>query len=158
MQKVETLLDPTCLPFIVYCLLFTMITGIQHLARHFVRSVQSETGIELDYNHVAIKWLDGYIENIRTHYTAETVPAGLVQSVGAFVGECIIATYGGHWGHDRESDEWGVAVPVNGGDVWLYPFNKVYKHFAAGHEHSIGLFFEAIKNLTDPTRDWHIST
>lgn len=131
-----------------------MIAGIQHLARHFVRSVHGETSIELEYNHVAVKWLDSYITTIRPRYTAETVPPGLVQSIGAFLGECIIATYGGHWGHERDSDEWGIALPVQAGEIWVYPFNKVYKHFAAGDEHSVGVFFEAIPALLDPARNW----
>ena len=131
-----------------------IVAGLEHLAQHFVRSVQSQLGIELEYNHVAVKWLNTYIEQIRPNYEPEQVPPNLVQSLGAFLGACIIANYGGRWGHEHESNDWGIALPVQGGDIWVYPFNKVYKHIAAGEEHSVRMFYEAIPNLIDPSRNW----
>ena len=130
-----------------------MVQGIEHLARHFVRVIYTELDVTLQYDLAAVRTLDAYIEQVRPNYSAETVPPGLVQSIGAFLGACIVATYGGRWASD-DDNEWGLALPVAGGDIWVYPFNKVYKHFAAGAEHSVRVFFEAIPELLNPKRDW----
>lgn len=131
-----------------------MVAGIEHLARHFVRVIKTELDVVLEYDAVAVRTLDAYIEQIRSRYTPETVPPGLVQSIGAFLGACIIAAYGGRWGQETETDEWGIVLPVQGGEVWLFPFNKVYKQFVSGNQNSVLVFYEAIKTLLDPTRDW----
>ena len=131
-----------------------MIQGIEHLARHFVRVIKNELDVELGYDAAAVRTLDAYIEQIRANYSAETVPPGLVQSIGAFLGACVIAAYGGRWGVERETGEWGIALPVKGGEVWVFPFNKVYKHFVSGPENSIRVFYSAIQTLIDPERDW----
>ena len=131
-----------------------MVQGIEHLASHFVRVIKTELDIDLEYDPAAVNTLDAYIEQIRPNYTPETIPPGLVQSIGAFLGACIIATYGGRWAVDAEDGDWGVALPVKAGDIWVYPFNKVYKHIAAGAEHSIRVFFEAIPQVLNPERDW----
>ncbi|MBA3468060.1 MAG: hypothetical protein H0T53_00315 [Herpetosiphonaceae bacterium] len=131
-----------------------MVQGIEHLGRHFVQVIKTELEVDLEYDAAAVHTLDAYIEQIRGNYTAETVPTGLVQSIGAFLGACIIAAYGGRWGQESETSDWGIALPVRDGEIWVFPFNKVYKHFVSGPENSVHVFYTAIQTLLDPERDW----
>jgi hypothetical protein len=131
-----------------------MVQGIEHLARNFVHIIKTELDVELGYDSAAVSTLDAYIEQIRGNYSTETVPPGLVQSIGAFLGACVIAAYGGRWGQEHETGEWGIALPVKGGEIWVFPFNKVYKHFVSGRENSVQVFYSAIGTLIDPERDW----
>jgi hypothetical protein len=94
-----------------------MVQGIEHLASHFVRVIKTELDIDLEYDPAAVNTLDAYIEQIRPNYTPESIPPGLVQSIGAFLGACIIATYGGRWAVDADDGDWGVARPEISGSI-----------------------------------------
>lgn len=130
-----------------------MIAGIEHLARHFARTIKAQQQIEVGYDAEAAAALSHFIDQLREQHT-DAVPDQLVQTLGAFLGECIRAVYGGAWGHDADSGEWGIAIPVRGGDVWAFPFGKVYKHFALGGAETVGEFFSALSYLTDPRYNW----
>ncbi len=130
-----------------------MVAGIKHLATHFVRTIKAQLDVEVGYDAEAVKALSDYIDQLRPTYS-EGVPPGLIQTLGAFLGECVCTVYGGTWAFDEETNEWGVAVPVKGGDMWTYPFSKVFKHFLDGQKESVGEFFHALSYLTDPKYNW----
>lgn len=131
----------------------TIIAGIKHLAHHFVRTIKEQLDVDVAYDAEAVRTLDAYIEQLRPQYE-DGVPPGLIQTMGAFLGECVRAEYGGEWAFDEDNGEWGIAIPVRGGDVWAYPFSKVFKHFLDGKAQSILQFFEALKTITDPKYNW----
>lgn len=130
-----------------------MVEGILHLAQHFVRTIKAEQHIDVEYDSEAAHALSHFIDQFRHQYT-DDVPPEMVQTMGAFLGECIRAVYGGGWGQESDTGEWGVAIPVRGGDVWTFPFSKVYKHFAQGSSESVGEFFDALRYLTNPDYNW----
>ena len=130
-----------------------MIAGIQHLAQHMVRTIKTELDVELDFDAAAAHTLSAYIDQIRPRYP-DGVPQGLVQTLGAFLGECIRATYGGAWAYEEGALEWGLAIPAQSGHLWAFPFRRVYRHFAQGQAESVAQFFDSLKLLTDPRYVW----
>jgi hypothetical protein len=62
-----------------------------------------------------------------------------VSLLGAFLGEAIIATYGGAW----QQSEQGLALSIqSGGQVHiLQPFEKVHKRLTNGSEDSLHFYF-----------------
>jgi hypothetical protein len=100
------------------------------------------SGIEnFGYNAESVVWLDGFIERqrVRPEFADEASIEQMSQTLGSFVGECVIACYGGEW---REEDgSW--AIDFGGGNV-AYPFNKVRKQFLHGEEDSVQSWFQTI--------------
>ncbi|XGV95508.1 MAG: hypothetical protein ACAF41_22525 [Leptolyngbya sp. BL-A-14] len=95
------------------------------------------------YNLESVAWVDGFIERQRNRpdFSQDSIDR-LVQNLGSFIGECIIACYGGAWQH--EEGTWAVAFNQNN---FVFPFNKVRKQFVSGSEDSIRSFFEMIPIL-----------
>ena len=91
-----------------------------------------------------MKWLDGYIERIHRHFGEDEVK-GLTNSMGAFLGECIIANYGGVW---RKSENGELGIYFNSGDS-AFPFAKVEKQLRNGGIDSILSFYEVIPLIFD---------
>lgn len=106
----------------------------------------SGLGAGFGYNAQSLEWLDGYIEETRgLERTSEELEA-LERVIGAYLGECMIATYGGKW--EKSEDGWGVTINDS---LTVFPFRKVAKQFAYGHENSIYSMFGMIPNLShDP--------
>ena len=78
---------------------------LKELARKLISTCSDMLGVDLCYDRASVEWLDGYIERIRPGLDESSV-VGLTNSIGSFLGECIIANYGGRW---RESEGgWGV--------------------------------------------------
>ncbi|MBF0398491.1 MAG: hypothetical protein HQK78_17075 [Desulfobacterales bacterium] len=65
--------------------------------------------------------------------------SGLVNTIGAFLGECIIAEYGGVWEHT--DDGWCVSFDQTNR---AFPFTKVRKQLENGPDDSIYSFFTVI--------------
>ena len=116
-----------------------MVQGIQHLAQNMVKIIKTELDVEIGYDPESAHTLSSYIDQIRPQYP-DGVPQGLVQTLGAFLGECIRATYGGEWSHETESNEWGIAIPAQDGHLWAFPFRRVFRHFAKGEQESVAQF------------------
>jgi hypothetical protein len=75
----------------------------RQLAESVVSRMREELGIELKYDQESIEWLDGYIERIRPELKEDSY-SGLATTLGAYVGETIIATYGGSWDYFEKED------------------------------------------------------
>jgi len=97
--------------------------------------------VEFGYNAPSVWWLDGYIERQRERPESNDneFVEGLVSVLGSWLGECIIACYGGEW---AEIDGgWGVRFDESNA---AFPFSKVRKHFRNGSSDSVWSFFETI--------------
>ena len=108
------------------------------LAARFVEVISRDAGVELGYTQESVEWADGYVERLRQTVDEETA-LQLSKFVGAFLGECIIANFGGAW---REGEgAWGVYFD---GENAAFPFAKVQKQFENGAEDSILSFYTVI--------------
>jgi len=116
-----------------------------------VVSQMRELGVELNYDKQSIEWLDGYIERIRTELKQESY-SGLATALGAYVGETIIAIYGGAWDYFQKLDQWGVRFDEKSG---AFPMSKVYKQLEDGHDsgESILSFFTVLPIILEEGKE-----
>lgn len=114
-------------------------------AAFVVSACQPLTGFEFNYSAGSIKWLDSYIERIRTEPPTDDERQQLVSNLGSYLGEAIIAAYGGTW----SQDEFGWHIRFDEKNR-AYPFNKVAKQFLNGSEDSIFGFYSSIAPLQGP--------
>ena len=82
------------------------------------------------YNAASVEWLDGFIERqrIRPEFD-DSERSQLVSNIGSYLGECVIACFGGAW--QLRDGMWCVAF--NSANA-AFPFNKVMKQFKNGRE------------------------
>ena len=114
---------------------------IKELAQKLIDTCSEKLGVQLSYDRASVEWLDGYIERIRPHLDESSI-GGVANSIGAFLGECIIANYGGQW---RESEgTWGVFFSERDDRSAAFPLNKVRKQLLNGSEDSILSFYDVI--------------
>jgi hypothetical protein len=92
----------------------------------------------LGYDERSVEWLDGFIERQRLRMEPEK-SAGLAQTLGCFLGECICRNFGGEW----QETEYGPAVVFSDGNA-CYPLNKTGKQFANGADDSVLSFYRTI--------------
>ncbi len=118
------------------------------IAENVVSQMRKELGVELKYDKESIEWLDHYIDRIRPQLKKESY-AGLAMSLGAYVGETIIAAYGGAWDYFPKLDQWGIRFGAQNG---AFPFSKVYKQLEGGEMESILSFFTILPRIIDETR------
>ena len=120
---------------------------IKKLADNLISHISEALGVHLKYDRASVKWIDDFIERIRPHVDADSIE-GLSNSIGAFLGECFIANYGGGW---RQSDDgaWGVYFDDKNA---AYPLAKVQKQLLNGHEDSILSFYTIIPIVFDRAR------
>lgn len=113
--------------------------------------------LNLDYDAKSIKFIEEFIERQRNNFDTEQ-RKGLVNSIGSFVGECVIKNYGGHWQVDQETQT--PCVAFNNKNK-IFPFAKTSKQFENGLEDSVYSFYTIIPNvfkisrLTQPTQNSH---
>jgi hypothetical protein len=117
----------------------------KHLAQTLVDTFSRHLGIVLKYDQPSVEYLDDYIERGRDSFKGDY--QGLLNVIGAFLGEAIIASYGGHW-HEHEPGVWGIRF--ENGDM-VFPFAKVAKQFAGGEGDSIAGFYELSGLVQDGT-------
>ena len=87
-------------------------------------------GAGFGYDPGSVAFVDGYIDRQRTRITDPDKVASLVSVIGSWLGEAIIAAAGGAWDvHERDE----IGIRFANGD-WCFPFSKVAKQFAHGHE------------------------
>ena len=98
------------------------------------------TQLHLQYDASAVKFIEGFIERNKGSLD-EKGREGLINSLGAFLGQCIIENHGGQW--ERDKDTGSVAVAFDD-DNKAYPFGKVSKQVANGLEDSVYTFYTVI--------------
>lgn len=111
---------------------------IKHLAQNLISTLSEKLGVNLKYDRASVEWIDGYIERIRPNLEEPTI-AGLSNTIGAFLGECIIANHGGQWRNSEGG--WGVYFDEENA---AYPFAKAQKHLVNGSEDSVLSFYDVI--------------
>lgn len=111
------------------------------------------SGLEFGYTAESVAWVDQFIEQQRCRFDLdENTIIGLVDTLGSFLGECIIRCFGGTWRNLNE--EWCICFAE---EKMVFPFSKVQKQFANGQNDSIKSFFELIpvlfkQNLPTPVQ------
>ncbi len=129
----------------------TPLEMIRANAELVVGQLREASGMEnFGYNAESVEWLDGFIERQRVRPGFDAATAGrMSQTLGSFVGECVISCYGGEWREQEGS--W--AIDFGGGNA-VFPFNKVGKQLLNGAEDSVRGWFETIPVIfalqTDP--------
>ena len=88
--------------------------------------------VNFGLNRESVAWVEGFIERQRARPGFDSIGVkNLVNSLGSFLGECIIANAGGSWRWSDEHQTWSVAFSDDG---HAFPFVKVSKLFANGLE------------------------
>jgi len=99
----------------------------KRLARNLIETFERDLNVPLAYDEWSLEYLDGYIVRNRNVIREKTGGrcTGIVNTIGSFLGECIIVNYGGQW---KQSDNgaWGVYFENNSA---AFPFAKVQKAF-----------------------------
>jgi hypothetical protein len=105
----------------------------------------SEFGAKFEYDRKSVTWVEEFIEQqrLRKDITADDIE-GLVEVIGAYLGECVIHTYGGAW--REHNGTWGVFFNDSNA---AFPFSKVRKQFdnGVGGGDSILSFFDVIPQV-----------
>lgn len=112
-------------------------------ARMFADFAHKELGVHIEFDEAGARWLDDYIEGLRTTVSPQTRDR-LPDTLGAFLGECIRQTYGGDWMPDQGTGSWGVAITK---DVMVFPIAKVAKHLSGTEGDSVYGLFRSIPAL-----------
>ena len=101
-----------------------------------------KTELRLKYDSDSVKYLEGFIERQKTRFPGDEAK-GLINSCGAFLGQCIIENYGGKWFHDNNGQ---VAISFDSQNM-VYPFAKVNKQFTNGLEDSVYSMYITIPSV-----------
>jgi hypothetical protein len=115
-----------------------MIDRLRANADLVVSIANKQLGKEIGFDEEGVRWLDGYIQRQHEHGDPANID-GLVSTLGSYLGECIIQSYGGTWGEVDGS--WCVRFDDKNG---TYPLAKVRKHLENGAEDSVLSFFTLI--------------
>ncbi len=106
---------------------------VQHLGPH--------SGLAFGLNLPSLEWIDGFIERQRQRPDLDDkVRARLINQLGSFLGECIVANTKGAWAWIESQGTVGVQFPSGN---CVFPFNKVLKQFdngRAGGDSIVGLY------------------
>jgi hypothetical protein len=95
-------------------------------------------GTDTKFDEAAVRWLDGFIQRQHERGKPE-LHEGLMNTLGSFLGECVIRTYGGAWAHLDGS--WGVQFDERNA---VFPFAKVLEQLQDGAGDSVLSFFTVI--------------
>jgi hypothetical protein len=99
--------------------------------------------LNLDYDTQSIKFIEEFIERQKNSFDSEQ-RTGLINSIGSFVGQCIIRNYGGQWQIDDETQTVCIAFDDKNK---IFPFAKTAKQFENGLEDSVYSFYTVIPSL-----------
>ena len=114
---------------------------LEHIRKNaelVISVAKDELGQTLNYDLEGVTWLDGYIQ--RQHNAGLPVdPDQLTNTLGSYLGECVIRSYGGEW---AEIDG-VIGIKLDGNNA-IFPFSKVLKHLENGSEDSVKSFYEII--------------
>lgn len=114
---------------------------IRENAAWVAENLGKQSGIEpFAYTAESVDYLDQFLERQEAVVKASELSVNkFVHLLGAYLGECILANYGGDW---QESPQ-GLAIFIRTKTQahWLQPFHKVYKRIANGSEDNLGFYF-----------------
>ena len=102
-------------------------------------------GKRLAYDEASLTWIEEMIiDRVGQVLTGEDQRV-LIGMVGAFLGEALIASYGGEWKEDSKYG-WGVHSLLGGNNAF-FPFAKTEKRFQRIEGESISGFFAFIPEV-----------
>src|SRR5262249_8768843 len=113
---------------------------IRENAAWVAENLGNQSGIEpFAYTAESVDYLDQFLERQEAVVKASELSVNkFVHLLGAYLGECILANYGGEW---QESSQ-GLAIFIRTKTQahWLQPFHKVYKRITNGSENHLGFY------------------
>ena len=84
------------------------------------------------FDRDSVAWVERFVERHRAGLApGDEIPEGLVNCLGAFLGECIVRATGAQWTRGEQDGSWSVQFPNGSG---AFPFAKVWKQFENGLE------------------------
>ena len=100
-----------------------------------------QSGIEpFAYTRESVEYIDQFLERQAAIVKeSEESINRFVSLLGAYLGECIIANYGGEW--LESADGLAIQIQHRGNYHWIKPFHKVYKRIVNGSEDHLGFYF-----------------
>jgi hypothetical protein len=118
-----------------------MAERIRRNAELVVSIAHEQLNVDIGYDEAGVRWLDGYAQRQHEQGNPE-IRDGLVDTLGSYLGECIIQSFGGQWAEIDGS--W--CVQFSEGNA-AYPHNKLRKQLENGAGDSVLSFFAAIPAL-----------
>jgi hypothetical protein len=115
-----------------------VLAAIRKNAELVISVAQSELGKAIAYDEAGVEWLDGFIQRQHEQGNSQT-RNGLVQTLGSYLGECIVRTFGGEW--TIVDDTWAIRFDDQNA---AFPFAKVAKQLENGVDDSVLSFFRTI--------------
>lgn len=114
---------------------------IRENAAWVAENLGRQSGVDpFAYTAESVEYLDRFLEGQQAQVKASALSVNkFVHLLGAYLGECIIAVYGGEW---QESPE-GLAVVIRAATQsrHLQPFHEVYERIAHGREGQLATYF-----------------
>ncbi|XXX75542.1 hypothetical protein WMF30_48620 [Sorangium sp. So ce134] len=103
-----------------------------------LKTARDELGQDVNYDLDGVRWLDGFIQRQHEQGRKE-LRDRLVSTLGSYLGECVVRTFGGEWAETDGS--WCVRFDDRNA---VFPFAKVQKHLESGAGDSVLGFFTLI--------------
>jgi len=119
-----------------------VLAGIRANAKLVIETCGPLTDFEFGYSAESVEWLAGYIERLRAQGASEADLGQYTSVFGSFLGEAILASFGGQWALDEHG--WHIAFDARNK---AYPFAKVEKQIHNGLEDSIAGFYSVIPTV-----------
>ena len=108
-----------------------LVDQIKQKARLAVELFSPLSEFDFGFNEASLEWVEGYVERMRKRTDFNDGSwNGLIDTIGSFLGECILARTGGAW---EMSDDQRCCIRFPSG-VCAFPMTKVAKQFADGLE------------------------
>lgn len=112
----------------------------QNLAKQLTElALTAKNKLNIEFNDDGVKYLEGFIERVKSQFSKEDSD-GIINTCGAFLGQCIIENYGGKWMYDENNQ-----IVVSFGEKNnVYPISKTRKQFENGLDDSIYSMYSII--------------
>lgn len=112
----------------------------QNLAKQLTElALTAKNKLNIEFNDDGVKYLEGFIERVKSQFSKEDSD-GIINTCGAFFGQCIIENYGGKWMYDENNQ-----IVVSFGEKNnVYPISKTRKQFENGLDDSIYSMYSII--------------
>lgn len=105
------------------------IAKLRAAAAGVIEKLGPASGIEFGYTRQSLQFIDRFIDGKRSAVTtAADLPKGLVNALGAYVGECLIQLAGGAWRYAPDVKTYGIVLNGPNADM-VYPIDKVRQLF-----------------------------
>ena len=106
-----------------------VVDQIRTNARRAIELFAPISEIDFGFNRDSVAWVEGYIERMRPRANFNDGSwNGLIDSIGSFLGECILARTGGSW-QFSDDQRWSISFASGG---CAFPMTKVAKQFENG--------------------------